>query len=342
MRTATEEIMLLRALNSLIALAACTCVLGACASQAVPPPSADGYVRTTDGVNLYYRMLGAGRDTILVIHGGAMGLPLEYLASDLEPLAESHVLIFYDQRGAGRSTLVSDSARVHVSAHIADVEQVRRHFGMAQVTILGHSWGAGLGARYALEYPQHVAGLILVGPMPIRYAPHWPEFGRNLTAWMDSATRAEFLAVSEAMEAIETIPDPHATCRNFWNIYMRGYFADPHDPATLQRMRGDMCDAPSAALRNSEAVRGLTMKSLGDFDWRTDFRDVGAPVLVIAGGSEPIPLVSAEEWEAAFPDARLVLLDGAGHYPHVERPEEFFGLVGEFIRQLHRRPAGSG
>ncbi len=318
-----------------IALLASTGALASCSSQSVPDALAQsdsGYIQSSNGVQLYFQTMGSGGDTIVVLHGGAMGFPLDYLAHDLEPLARTHTLIFYDQRGAGKSTIVSDSARIHLAAHVADVEAVRRHFGIERMTILGHSWGPGLAARYALQHPDNVSRLIMVGPMPIRNAPYNEQFAQNLIAWMDSTTLAELQTHFQAIQAIATAPDPHATCRGFWRIYLRGYFGDPQDTSTVQSMRGDLCDVSTEALRNSHVVRTLTMQSLGDWDWRNDFGDIRIPVLVIHGAREPIPVPSAREWEVAFPNARLVLIDGAGHYPHVERPQEFFAAVEEFLR----------
>jgi pimeloyl-ACP methyl ester carboxylesterase len=53
-------------------------------------------------------IVGSGKDTIVMLHGGP-GFNMEYFAPDEEPLAASFVLLFYDQRGNGRSSLISDS-----------------------------------------------------------------------------------------------------------------------------------------------------------------------------------------------------------------------------------------
>jgi proline iminopeptidase len=291
----------------------------------------EGRIQAAEGVELYYRVTGAGFDTVVVLHGGAMGFPLDYLLPDLEPLASSHVLVFYDQRGAGRSTLLTDPERMSVEAHVADLDAVRRYFGLERMTLLGHSWGAGLAALYAAAWPDRVGRLVLVGPMPMRNA-FMEEFGANLYGWMDSTTREELEVLEARMVAIATEPDPRATCRDFWTIFMRGYLGDPGDGGPLRRMRGDVCASPDAALRNSFLTRQLTFGALGDWDWRNDFGAVGVPVLVIHGSNEPIPMAAAEEWVAAFEDARLVVVDGAGHYPHVERPNAFFSAVEDFLR----------
>jgi proline iminopeptidase len=81
-------------------------------------------------------MVGSGRDTIVVLHGGP-GFTMEYLAADLAPLAARHVLLFYDQRGAGRSTLVSDSTALDAQHFADDLEAVRRRFELERLTLSG-------------------------------------------------------------------------------------------------------------------------------------------------------------------------------------------------------------
>src|SRR5437588_7199716 len=95
----------------------CISLLASCYASSVartpvtkPEPDVhEGYVESHDGVRLFYRLVGTKPDTVIILHGGP-GFTMEYLAKDLAPLAAHHTLIFYDQRGAGRSSLLSDSA----------------------------------------------------------------------------------------------------------------------------------------------------------------------------------------------------------------------------------------
>jgi hypothetical protein len=108
----------------------------------------EGYVEAGDGVRLFYRSVGTGGDTVVVLHGGP-GFSMDYLAADLEPLAARHVLLFYDQRGTGRSTLVTDSVSLDAQRFADDLEAVRRQFGIQRLTLLGHSWERRGGAHGA-------------------------------------------------------------------------------------------------------------------------------------------------------------------------------------------------
>jgi pimeloyl-ACP methyl ester carboxylesterase len=184
-----------------------------------------------------------------------------YLFPDLEQLARSHVLISYDQRGAGRSTHVSDSAEASIDAHVADVEAVRQHFGMDSMALLGHSWGALLAARCAVGYPGRVARMVLMSPAPPRRTPYMQRLDPNVRAWMDGTTLTELDFLAAARQ--DTAQDAQATCRAFWGLFRRGYFADPHDTATIRRMRGDFCTAPDTAIRNGLIVGPRTWTSLG-------------------------------------------------------------------------------
>jgi proline iminopeptidase len=268
-----------------------------------------------------------------VVHGGPF-VDHAYLVPDFEPLAETHVLIFYDQRGTGRSTLVSDPASLHLEAHIADLEAVRRHFGLRRMVLLGHSWGPLLGAGYALEHSDKLSALIAVSPAPLRREPYWDQVLPRVTAWMDSTTIMELAALDAARR--DATQDVRAACRALYELYVRGALADPTDVDMARHIAAGFCSAPATALRNQMLVDSLTIVSLGDYDWQERFREIHFPVLVVAGEKDVDPVEAYQEWLFAFPDARLTVLEGAGHFPYLERPEEFFKVVIGFLDEHGR------
>ena len=130
-------------------------------------PERQGYVVTSDSARIFYRVTGSGPDTLIAIHGGP-GVDLESIYRDFAPLAARHTVIFYDQRGAGRSELPRDTARLVVARQIADLDEVRQHFGLRQVTLVAHSYGPLLAASYALAHPDAVRRMVFFGPVPPR------------------------------------------------------------------------------------------------------------------------------------------------------------------------------
>jgi proline iminopeptidase len=168
----------------------------------------EGYVDAGSGVRLFYRMVGTGRDAVVVLHGGP-GFTMDYFAADLSPLAERHTLLFYDQRGTGRSSLVSDSTALDAQRFAEDLEALRRHFGIPRLTLLGHSWGAGVAALYAARYPERVGRLLVVGPIPARRAELLEAF-RALDAGRDSVTRRR---MQEWRQVRLANPGDAAACR---------------------------------------------------------------------------------------------------------------------------------
>jgi proline iminopeptidase len=292
--------------------------------SAQPEREPSGLIPVGDGVSLFYRVDGAAANHVVVLHGGP-GLSMAYLQPDLGPLAKARRVISYDQRGAGRSTVTSDPALVNLTKHVDDLEAVRRFFSLERVTIVGHSWGAALALHYALRFPDRVARLLLVGAMPPRQTPYFEQFGNNLRTWMDEPTRAELARLTAARR---DAADPVSACRAYWGLFIRGYLADPHKPLSS---RGDVCDAPAEAVRNSGRVNALTVGPLGDWDWRPLMASVKAPTLVVHGERDPIPMAAAREWAAAIPNARLLVIPGSGHFPYIEQPQSFFRAAEQFL-----------
>ncbi len=129
---------------------------------------------------------------------------MSYLAADLEPLAAQHVLLFYDQRGTGRSTLVSDSTSLDAQRFADDLEALRSQFRLERLTLLAHSWGAAVAALYAARYPERVGRLLIVDGIPARRS-YFTQGVERLNARRDSVTQHRLQELQAARLAVSTL-----------------------------------------------------------------------------------------------------------------------------------------
>lgn len=125
-----------------------------------------------DGARLFLLTRGDDRSApvILWLHGGPGGAerPLfRYFNGELE---EHFVVVYYDQRGAGRSfDPEADPQKLTVARHLTDldavVDHLRNELGARKITLVGHSWGAALGLLYAQAHPEKVSAIVAVAPL---------------------------------------------------------------------------------------------------------------------------------------------------------------------------------
>jgi pimeloyl-ACP methyl ester carboxylesterase len=121
---------------------------------------------------MYLLARGADRSApvLLWLHGGpgAAERPLfRYFNSELE---NHFVVVYWDQRGAGRSfDPKADPHRLTIAQHVADldavVDHLRQCLGQDKIILMGHSWGAALGLLYAQAHPDKVSAFIGVNPV---------------------------------------------------------------------------------------------------------------------------------------------------------------------------------
>src|SRR5688572_3429066 len=108
------------------------------AASAGPSEAANGYVGVP-GARVYYESIGRG-EPIVVVHGGP-GMDHGYLRPGMDELSRTHRLVFYDQRGSGRSEGEVTRATVNLDAFVADISALADSLRLGRFTILGHSFG---------------------------------------------------------------------------------------------------------------------------------------------------------------------------------------------------------
>ena len=290
-------------------------------------PAREGFVVTPDSASLYYRVIGSGSDTIIAIHGGP-GVDLESIAGDFAPLGAKHVVIFYDQRGTGKSTLPADTTRLTATQQVADLDAVRRHFGLTRVTLVAHSYGPLLAATYAIAHPDVVRRMVFFGPVPPRRGMFWTRFAQSMATKLDSAARGRMSAANRMLS--DTTVDAREACRRYWAEAMRPRLAEPD--RTLKLIRSDLCGSAPAGIRYGlRTTNRVVMASYGDWDIRGALRAVPAPTLIVHGEDESIPMDLVEEWVGAIPHARLLRVPRAAHFTYAERPELVWPAVENFL-----------
>lgn len=259
---------------------------------------------------------------LLVLHGGP-GADHCYLLPQMLHLGENHDLLFYDQRGGGKSRA---DARVPVTwqTHVEDLAAVVDEFGLDPLSIVGYSWGAMLALLYAIQQRgnPHLpppARLLLINPAPLTSAYRQQfeaEFARRQQSPEIQRMRDE-LAASGLRER-----DPQAYRERAFELGVAGYFADPANATDL------------TPFRVVGRVQQSVWASLGNFNLIDDLKGVRIPSIVIAGRDDPIPLASSREAASALA-TNLVVLDDCGHVPYVEQPTRLFAATDRFLDETN-------
>ncbi|MEP6732721.1 MAG: alpha/beta hydrolase [bacterium] len=295
--------------------------------RAQQSPPSTGYVITPDSARLFYRVIGRGPDTLIAIHGGP-GVDLESIAGDFAPLGAKHAVIFYDQRGTGRSTLPRDTTRLNATQQVLDLDAVRRHFNLAHVTLVAHSYGPLLAASYAIAHPDVVQRMVFFGPVPPRRGTFWTRFGQSMNARLDTAARRRMGAAGKMLA--DTAVDAKVACRAYWAEGMVPRLAEP--ARTLPLIRSDLCASDPKGIRYGlNTTNRVVMGSYGDWDIRSALKNVPAQTLIVHGEQESIPMDLVEEWTTALPHARLFKVPRAAHFTYAERPELVWPEVERFL-----------
>jgi proline iminopeptidase len=238
-------------------------------------------------------------------------------------LGERHDLLFYDQRGGGRSKLDTRDP-ITWRTHVEDLGAVVTEFGLEPLSIVGYSWGAMLALLYTIEQRKNPhlvppARLALLSPAPLTL-----QYRRAFEAEFNR--RQQVPEIQHSREALARSglreKDPAAYRQRAFELSVAGYFADPSKARDL------------TPFRVVGRVQQSVWDSLENFDLIGDLEGIKTPSIVIHGRDDPIPLASSVEASRAI-GTDLVVLDDCGHVPYVEQPRRLFSAFDSFLDETN-------
>lgn len=290
-------------------------------------------VTADDGCHIWTAVAGNGPPLVFCHGGPGLWDYFDGVAATLDNLVQT---VRWDQRGCGRS---ERRGPYTVARFVADLDAVREHLGTTRITLLGHSWGALLALRYALDHPDRVSQLIYVSGTGIDPEDTWrptyhgnieQRIGADAPRWKELGNRDRTPAEDQEFAILQ------------WS-------ADFVDPDTA-RQHAQRLGTPWLGINYecANAINTEVRQHLQDHDMPARCGSLAVPTLIIDGDQDLRPRWAVDSLADALPNVQRVTLAGAGHIPWAEDPTGFRQAVARFLaengiatpHQVHRELPG--
>jgi pimeloyl-ACP methyl ester carboxylesterase len=271
-----------------------------------PPDTARVQRKTTtapDGVSIVYSAAGAGDTAIVFIHGGLADR--SFFDAQFDRLSDDYRVIAIDLAGHGESG--TNRTAWGMPQFGADVKAVVDAEHLKRVVLFGNSLGGPVAIEAALLVPDRVAGVVGIDTFQDIGHPDTPEYARivgQLMRQRAEAFRADYAGSMRKMVKALFHPD-----------------ADPWIVAEAERRM----------MRTSPETAHALFLGMAEYDPQASARKLTVPLCAINGDLYP---TNVEQIRTVKPDFHVIVMKHMGHYPMIERPEEFSALVRTVTRDL--------
>lgn len=279
----------------------------------LPPPDAGAvYDDAPFHDDWHLVMTGRGRP-VVVVHGG-LGLDHTHLVAPLEPLTAHARLILPDLRGNGRTPPPFLWDGFNLVNWAEDLDALRISLGLPRWTVLGHSLGSFVALEYAIRYPGHLDGLVLVSSSGA--------FEHTARVVDNARARGAPEVVEQFVGAFSAPVPDDAAFAALWPAILPLYF---------HRWDDRHVDA-FAGTRYSADALNASLAAVAAYDVRERLKWVRCPTLVVSGDDDFItPADLGAELAARIEGARQVVIPSSGHFPFLEQPGPFTAAVRELL-----------
>ncbi len=304
-------------------------------------PYRKGTLRLDQRHTMYWEESGNPRGVpALFLHGGpgAGATPVHRRFFD----PEYWRIVIFDQRGAGRSTPLGETADNSPGHLVADIEHLRTTLGIEKWLVFGGSWGSTLGLHYAETHPLSCIGLILRGIFLCRAEEiEWflygvrrvfPEAWRAFSGFLPEPERGDILG-AYYRRLVDPDPRIHMPAARAWSIYEGACSTLLPNPETVAAF-GD--DRVALGLARIEAHFFSRYLFTGECDLIARIREIrSVPGIIVQGRYDMVcPIRSADKLARAWPEANYVIVPDAGHSAMEPAIREQLVLATERMKQI--------
>jgi proline iminopeptidase len=275
---------------------------------------------------------------IVYLDGGPGGAVTADLIHIMLPFTEDGYDVYVcDQIGSGWSGRLADIREYTADRHKRDLEAIVQQTGTEKVIFIGQSWGAILAVLYIADHPDRVAKMILTGPGPIQ--PQHPELA-NLPAPDSLHLRAPYYSNHDGNERANNLRTRamEMIATSFGRRLASDREAD--DFAACLASNVDWSTLRDTSLIKHTPPQGgagfyvqvMTVHSFRSLpDPRPRLRNLPIPILVLKGQCDSQKWGFTNEYLQLFPNHRLVVIPGAGHFIYGEQPELYLEAIRGFL-----------
>jgi proline iminopeptidase len=311
---------------------------GATTCGPVPSGRADG-VRTggsrsiqIDGkYNVWVKQVGTGPIPVLTLHGGP-GVPHFYFECMEDFLPQAGVRFwYYDQLGCGFSDQPADTSLWTIERFREEVEQVRVALGLDQFILFGQSWGGMLAIEYALEYPQHLSGLVISNMTAS--IPSYVEYVGELR----SKLPADIQAILTKYEAKGQYEAPEYQEAMLKGVYSRHICRLDPWPEPVARAFAHLAAPVYNTIQGpNEFVVTGTMKS---WDRWKDLPNLKMPTLLIVGRHDEMNPADIQKMGTLIPNSKVTICEKGSHLSMWDDQETYFAALIPWLQQVSSQTA---
>lgn len=283
-------------------------------------PYASGLLPLDTLHTMYWEQSGNAHGVpVLFLHGGPGAGSAPAHRRFFDPAY--YRIVIFDQRGAGRSIPLGEIRDNTTSHLINDIETLRQHLGIAEWLIFGGSWGSTLALAYGEAHPHRCLGFILRGIFLCRKSEiDWFLYGlKNIfpEAWhifVAPLSPSERNDILPAYQQRLMHPDPaiHMPAARAWSIYEGSCSTLLPSPETVSYFSDDTVALGLARMEAHYFSHDIFLPKNSLLDNIARLRSI--PAVMVQGRYDAVcPIVSADDLHQAWPQARYVIVNDAGH-----------------------------